>query len=213
MTQLDAFFGFDRSMDDAAVQLPIDPWQEVGDGSPTWVDAISDAGFARGSFEGLCNEPDMETPFAYAYAGRADRVQEVVTAVKTYSFAAGRGGLAGNDDSGGEAAWFVWASIGLFPVTGQPVYIIGSPSFARVDVRLGGGVLVVRREGIGAFIQSGTLAGVDLGGRAWLWVDEAHAVGNRSLVLTMGPDPPEGRGGDGGDGVMWGSVPPPSFKV
>ena len=31
-------------------------------------------------------------------------VQEVVTAVKTYSFAPGRGNLAGNEDSGGEAA-------------------------------------------------------------------------------------------------------------
>ena len=60
------------------------------------------AGAATHTFEGLCNEPDMETPYSYAYAGRADRVQEVVTAVKTYSYAPGRGGLAGNDDSGGE---------------------------------------------------------------------------------------------------------------
>jgi putative alpha-1,2-mannosidase len=48
----------------------------------------------------------METPYSYAWAGRADRVQQVVDAVKTYSYAPGRGGLAGNDDSGGEAAWY-----------------------------------------------------------------------------------------------------------
>ena len=39
----------------------------------------------------------------YAYAGRLDRLAEVVTATKAYSFSPGRGGICGNIDSGGEA--------------------------------------------------------------------------------------------------------------
>eukprot|EP01043_Picozoa_sp_COSAG02_P099080 COSAG02_NODE_35207_length_472_cov_0.689008_2_plen_99_part_00 len=45
----------------------------------------------------------MESPWSYAYAGRLDRLAEVVTATKTYSFSPGRGGICGNIDSGGEA--------------------------------------------------------------------------------------------------------------
>ena len=45
----------------------------------------------------------MEAPWSYAYTGRLDRLAEVVTATKTYSFSPGRGGICGNIDSGGEA--------------------------------------------------------------------------------------------------------------
>ena len=135
---MDAFFGYGR---EPAVQLPIAfitaEASEMSPGNPAWVGDLWNAGSRTHTFEGLCNEPDMETPYSYAYAGRADRVQEVVTAVKTYSYAPGRGGLAGNDDSGGEAAWYVWAAVGIFPVAGQPIYIVGSPSFHNITVAFG----------------------------------------------------------------------------
>ena len=44
----------------------------------------------------------MVSPYSYAYVGRPDRIAEVVFGVKTYSFSPGRGGVAGNIDSGGE---------------------------------------------------------------------------------------------------------------
>ena len=197
---MDYFFGYGR---DPAVQLPVVPGQAGRWAS--WASDLNKAGYASHTFEGLCNEPDMETPYSYAYARRADRVQEIVAAVKAYSYAPGRGGLVGNDDSGGEAAWFVWASVGVFPVAGQPVYIVGSPSFATVDVSLttsaGDKHLRVERVGAGAYIQTGALDGVDLAGRAWLWVNELHRPGDSTLTLTMGPTPSS----------SWGSVPPPSF--
>merc|ERR1712070_1135664 len=91
---------------------------------------ITSAGFAAHTYEGLCNEPDMSAPYSYLYAGRPDRLAEVIHGVKTYSFAPGRGGLAGNNDSGGETALFVWSSLGIFPAPGQPIYLLGVPSFA-----------------------------------------------------------------------------------
>ena len=65
-------------------------------------------------FEGLNNEPDMETPYAYIFAGRHDRSAEVVRAVLRYQFTTGRGGLPGNDDSGGLSSWYVWSALGIF---------------------------------------------------------------------------------------------------
>eukprot|EP01043_Picozoa_sp_COSAG02_P059125 COSAG02_NODE_7476_length_2995_cov_1.921271_4_plen_131_part_00 len=72
-------------------------------GKTPWSGDLYHAGESMHTFEGLCNEPDMETPWTYAYAGRLDRLAEVVTATKTYSFSPGRGGICGNIDSGGEA--------------------------------------------------------------------------------------------------------------
>jgi hypothetical protein len=74
---MDSFFGYGR---DPSVQLPIVPGQSGR--WTSWASDLNKAGYDSHTFEGLCNEPDMETPYSYAYARRADRVQEVVAAVK-----------------------------------------------------------------------------------------------------------------------------------
>ena len=93
---LDAFFGYGA-----------DPVKQVGE-RPS-VEELA-AGYALNRFEGLNNEPDMEAPWAYHYAGRPDRTAEVVHAAVQQQFGLGRGGLPGNDDSGGLSSWYVWAS-------------------------------------------------------------------------------------------------------
>ena len=80
--------------------------------------------------QGLNNEADMAAFASYMYAGRTDRAQEVLHAVKTYSYGLGRGGLAGNEDSGGEASWYVHGHISdprapsspLATLAASPVY-------------------------------------------------------------------------------------------
>lgn len=152
-------------------------------------------------FEGLNNEPDMEAPFAYLYAGRHDRTAEVVRRVMQYQFTTGRGGLPGNDDSGGLSSWFVWNATGLFPVCGQPVMLIGSPLFDAAVFNLEGGQFTVKATDNSAaniYVQSAEINGRSLG-RAWLKIGE-FAPGNL-LTLQMGPEP-----SDFGDNHL-----PPSF--
>ena len=52
-------------------------------------------------------------------------------------YTTGRGGLPGNNDSGGLTSCYVWNAVGLFPVTGQPVYLIGSPIFDAASLQSG----------------------------------------------------------------------------
>jgi putative alpha-1,2-mannosidase len=127
---LERFFGYGEE----PVPRPSDP----RDG------AAFDAGLALGRFEGFNNEPDMEAPYAFHYAGRPDRAAEVVRAGLRYQFASGRGGLPGNNDSGGLSSLYVWNSLGLFPVTGQPVILLGSPVFPRARLQLPGAELEIR---------------------------------------------------------------------
>jgi len=140
-------------------------------------------------FEGLNNEPDMEAPYAYLYAGRHDRAANVLRRVMQCEFTTGRGGLPGNDDSGGLSSWFVWSAAGLFPVAGQPVVLIGSPLFDRATFRLPAGnfSVVAHHQADEHFhIKSATLNGKPLN-RAWLKLDEFLQGGE--LILEMSPEP------------------------
>ncbi len=151
-------------------------------------------GYALHRFEGLNNEPDMESPWAYQYAGRPDRTADVVHAVLHQQFGTGRGGLPGNDDSGALSSWYVWASLGLFPVAGQNLFLINAPSFAQSRIRVGEesfavetrGFVEPRPTGPAQYVQSVQLNGEPLG-RTWLRGDELHRGGR--LIVELGPAP------------------------
>jgi len=152
------------------------------------------AGYALNRFEGLNNEPDMEAPWAYHYAGRPDRTAEVVHAAVNNMFGLGRGGLPGNDDSGGLSSWYVWASLGLFPIAGQSLYLINAPSFAESRIAVADKDLLIDAAGFVEptaggpvqYVQQATFNGERLN-RTWLTARELHRGGH--LQLQLGPKP------------------------
>ena len=97
------------------------------------------AGTRLGRFEGYNNEPDMETPCSYVFAGRHDRMCEVVAAGRKYMYTEGRGGLPGNNDSGGLSSCYVWNMLGLFPVAGRDLLLIGTPGVRGARIALSSG--------------------------------------------------------------------------
>lgn len=114
-------------------------------------------------FEGFNNESDMEAPYAYHYAGRHDRLCEVLDAGRRYMFSDGRGGLPGNNDSGGLSSLYVWNVCGIFPVSGQDLMIIGSPYMKKTVFHLHNGrTFTVRREGEGIYVRRAVLDGNEL---------------------------------------------------
>jgi putative alpha-1,2-mannosidase len=179
---LDSFFGYGA-----------DPVKQVGE-RPS-VEELA-AGYALNRFEGLNNEPDMEVPWAYHYLGRPDRTAEIVQAAVLNQFGVGRGGLPGNDDSGGLSSWYVWASLGLFPVAGQGIYLINAPLFARARVDLGGHELSIDTHGFveptpggpPQYVQSVRFNGRPLE-QSWLPARDLQRGGQ--LEITLGPAPSE----------------------
>lgn len=93
-------------------------------------------------FEGFNNECDMETPYAYIFADRHDRLCEILHECVTRSFGLGRGGLPGNNDSGGLSSLFIWNTLGIFPVSGSGEFLIGAPQIEGADVTLSNGSLL-----------------------------------------------------------------------
>ena len=167
-----------------------------------------EAGYALGRFEGLNNEPDMDAPWAYQYAGRPDRTADIVHAAVMQRFGPGPGGLPGNDDSGGLSSWYVWASLGLFPVAGQNITLLNAPSYEDATLHVGENRLEIGTRGFrepdpagrAQYVQSVHLNGVEHP-RPWLTGAELAAGGQ--LVVSLGDEP-----------SAWGTtVRPPSFPL
>ena len=112
------------------------PYFKTGS-APQW-------GFSLNRFEGHNNEPDMETPYAYVYAGRHDRTAEVVRGYELLFVYDWAGGLPGNDESGGLSSCCVWNAVGLFPITGQSIVLIGSPLHDSISMKIGNNTLVIQ---------------------------------------------------------------------
>ena len=191
---LDAFFGF------GAEEV-----KQVGE-RPTLTELAAGYGLQR--FEGLNNEPDMEAPWAYHYLGRPDRTAEIVHGAVENMFGLGRGGLPGNDDSGGLSSWYVWASLGLFPIAGQGLYLINTPSFAWSRVQLGREQLEITTTGFveptadsaPQYVQSVTFND-QRWEQSWIPARDLHRGG--TLQIDLGPTPSD-----------WGSTTrPPSVTT
>ena len=98
----------------------------------------------EGYFEAMNNETDMETPATYLWCGRADRFAEINHWIRKYQFTDGEGGAPGNVDSGALSSWYVWSCLGIYPLTGTPYYLLGSPSVSQADVVLNLGKLHIQ---------------------------------------------------------------------
>lgn len=123
---LDEFFGFEG--ESIAPVLEVEAYQKIGEIMQKYH-----------RFEGFNNECDMETPYAYIYAGRQDRTCEIVHEAIHKTYTLGKGGLPGNNDSGGLSSCFLWNVLGLFPASGTGEFLLGSPHTDRTVLHLAGG--------------------------------------------------------------------------
>lgn len=88
----------------------------------------------------LGNEPSIEIPWEYDYAGAPYKTQGLVREIQQQIFPAKPAGIAGNDDLGTMSAWYVWSALGMYPETpGTADLAVGSPVFPKAQVRLPSG--------------------------------------------------------------------------
>ena len=86
------------------------------------------------------NQPIQHAIYLYNYAQEPWKTQEKVRYVLDNLYGAKEDGYCGDEDNGQTSAWFVFSSMGFYPVapvTGQ--YIIGSPLFENVVIELNNG--------------------------------------------------------------------------
>jgi len=135
------------------------------------------------------NEPDLSAPFLFAQLGRPDLTQTWARWVLSTHYDDTPTGLAGNDDGGTLGAWYVFASLGLYPIAGSDRYVVGAPIFERARITVGGHQLVI--EAPGASATHRFVAGLTVDNRAVERAELTHADLTTAAVIhfTMSDKP------------------------
>ncbi len=107
------------------------------------------------------NEPEHNVPWVYHYTGRPASTSSTVRRIMNESFTTGAGGLPGNDDLGATSAWYVWAAMGMYPVTpGADTLALHGSLFPSILIQRRGGDIRIEGGSAGnPFVQSVTLNG------------------------------------------------------
>ena len=86
------------------------------------------------------NQPIQHMIYLYNYANQSYKTQEKIREVLTKLYAATPDGYCGDEDNGQTSAWYVFSSLGFYPVTpGINQYVIGSPLFKKATLHLENG--------------------------------------------------------------------------
>jgi len=86
------------------------------------------------------NEPGHHIPYLYNWTGHPEKTQSRVRMIMGTMYGPTVEGLCGNDDAGQMSAWYVFSSLGFYPVTPSSTdYALGSPIVKEAKIHLDNG--------------------------------------------------------------------------
>ncbi|MGW1284241.1 GH92 family glycosyl hydrolase [Streptomyces sp. NPDC002586] len=153
----------------------------------------------------LDNEPSINVPYLYDYAGAPYKTQETVRAAMRRLWSAAPSGIPGNDDLGAMSSWYVFSALGMYPqVPSRAELVLASPLFERVEIsRPQGNDIAIHAAG--AAPDSPYIQSLSVNGRTsespWLPASFVRDGGRLDYTLSATPN------------RDWGAAdPPPSFR-
>jgi predicted alpha-1,2-mannosidase len=148
------------------------------------------------------NEPSFGIPWAYNWAGKPYKTQQVVHRILTEQYSSKRNGLPGNDDLGAMGAWYVFASIGLYPeIPGVGGFSINSPIFPLIKIHLKSGDLMIQ----GGSEDKYFVRSMKFNKKPYdaTWIDWKNVASGATIQYELSDKP----------STSWGTgVTPPSFE-
>ena len=83
------------------------------------------------------NEPSHHIAYLYAYSGQQWKTAEKVRYIMKEFYHDDPDGVIGNEDCGQMSAWYIFSSLGFYPVfPASGNYVMGSPLFDKATIRL-----------------------------------------------------------------------------
>lgn len=115
------------------------------------------------------NEPSHHVAYLYHITREPYKTQEKVRMILKDQYNNGPDGLGGNDDCGQMSAWYIFSSLGFYPVApGSDEYWLGSPSVKSATINLENGkkfvVKAVDQSPENVYVKRVTLNGKTLRG-------------------------------------------------
>ncbi len=138
-----------------------------------------------GSYYWHGNEPDIHAAYLFNAAGRPDLTRKWVRWILDNKYGAGYDGMDGDDDAGTLSAWYVFSSLGFYPVAGTDVYQLGAPLFQKAEIKMGEKVLTIVAENYSP--ENRYLKTVRLNGQVLnrSWFKHSEIAGGGTLVFEM----------------------------
>ncbi|MEQ9219720.1 MAG: GH92 family glycosyl hydrolase [Cyclobacteriaceae bacterium] len=142
------------------------------------------------------NQPIQHMIYLYNHAGEPWKAQEKIREVMTKLYAPTPDGYCGDEDNGQTSAWYVFSSLGFYPVTpGTTQYVIGSPLFKEVTMTLEDGkeflIKAPENSNKNVFVENLMLNGVE---RTKTWIDHFDIQQGGTLHFEMSEQPNEAWG-------------------
>jgi len=137
------------------------------------------------------NEPSHHVTYMYAYAGEQWKTAEKNRLIQRSFYSDRPDGLCGNEDCGQMSAWYIFSSMGFYPVNpAGGAFVFGSPLFDEVTISLPGNkeftVQSFNSSDQNMYIQSVKLNGA-IYTRSYITYKEIMNGG--TLEFAMGPEP------------------------
>ena len=135
------------------------------------------------------NEPDFQLPWSYNWLGKPYKTTEVMNRLFSELYSSTPSGLPGNDDLGAMGSFYVFGSLGLFPmIPGVGGFAINKPHFKQITLHLSKGDLIINGGDTKSYINAMKLNGKKYNS-SWLkWADIENG-GKIDFELTTNPKP------------------------
>lgn len=137
------------------------------------------------------NEPAHHVAYLYNWTDQPWKTQAQVRKILDMQYKPSPDGLGGNDDCGQMSAWYIFSSLGFYPVApGSDEYSIGSPLVSDATLKLENGkqfkVNVMNQSAQNVYVQK-----VELDGKlvADFLLKHKSITDGSTLTFYMGPKP------------------------
>ena len=137
------------------------------------------------------NEPSHHMAYLYNYVGQPWRTQELTRSLLHGMYAPPPAGIIGNEDCGQMSAWYIFSSLGFYPVCpGSNQFALTAPQFPKAVVRLANGrtlTVTANNPRRNTYIASVTLDGVPVT-ENFITYEQLMQGGELHFTLRQRPD-------------------------
>lgn len=138
------------------------------------------------------NEPSHQVAYLYDWTDTPWKSQDKIRMILKNQYQTGADGLGGNDDMGQMSAWYIFSSLGFYPVApGSTQYALGSPSIHKAEVNLDNGnkftVVAENQSEENVYVEKVELNGMELEAP---FIDHQDIMkgGELKFYMTKGPN-------------------------
>ena len=147
------------------------------------------ATWSPGSYYWHGNEPDIHAAYLFNAVGRPDLTQKWVRWILDNKYDNTYVGIDGNDDAGTLSAWYIFCSLGFYPIAGTDIYQLGAPLFESAVLKMGENLLTINTENYDPkhmYVKQVLLNNIPVE-RTWINHKEIANGGNLTFIMAEQP--------------------------